>query len=35
MVNVEQKDIQHNRFALLHEVSNLTNRVANISKLSA
>jgi len=33
MVNVEDEAIRHNRFALLHEVSNLTNRVANLSEL--
>jgi len=35
MVNVDNKEIRENRFALLHEVVNLTNRVANISKLVA
>ena len=35
MVNVEDATLRHNRFALLHEVANLTNRVANISKLAA
>lgn len=35
MVNVEDKKLRENRFALLHEVVNLTNRVANISKLAA
>ncbi len=35
MVNVEDKAVRANRFALLHEVVNLTNRVANISKLAA
>jgi glycyl-tRNA synthetase beta chain len=35
MVNVEDLNVRNNRFALLHEVSNLTNRVANISKLAA
>jgi glycyl-tRNA synthetase beta chain len=35
MVNVEDQAIRTNRFALLHEVVNLTNRVANISKLAA
>ena len=34
MVNVDDKTVQLNRFALLHEVVNLTNRVANISKLA-
>jgi glycyl-tRNA synthetase beta chain len=33
MVNVEDETIRNNRFALLHEVSNLTNRVANLSEL--
>lgn len=35
MVNVEDLDLRKNRFALLHEVGNLTNRVADISKLAA
>jgi glycyl-tRNA synthetase beta chain len=35
MVNVDDANIRKNRFALLHEVSNLTNRVANISKLAS
>ena len=35
IVNVDDKRIRENRFALLHEVVNLTNRVANISKLAA
>ena len=35
MVNVEDEALRNNRFALLHEVANLTNRVANISKLAA
>ncbi len=34
MVNVEDAALRDNRFALLHEVANLTNRVANISKLA-
>ena len=34
MVNVEDTALRDNRFALLHEVANLTNRVANISKLA-
>jgi glycyl-tRNA synthetase beta chain len=34
MVNVEDRQIRENRFALLLEVVNLTNRVANISKLA-
>jgi len=34
MVNVEDDQLRTNRFALLHEVANLTNRVANISKLA-
>jgi len=34
MVNVEDAVLRNNRFALLHEVANLTNRVANISKLA-
>ena len=33
MVNVEDDAIRSNRFALLHEVINLTNRVANLSEL--
>ena len=33
MVNVEDEALRSNRFALLHEVSNLTNRVANLSEL--
>ncbi len=33
MVNTEDNDQKINRFALLHEVANLTNRVANISNL--
>ena len=33
MVNVEDEATRNNRFALLHEVSNLTNRVANLSEL--
>ena len=33
MVNVEDPELRNNRFALLHEVSNLTNRVANLSEL--
>jgi len=35
MVNVDDPNLRTNRFALLHEVVNLTNRVANISKLAA
>ena len=35
MVNVEDTRLRHNRFCLLHEVVNLTNRVANISKLAS
>ncbi len=35
MVNVEDQVLRNNRFALLHEVANLTNRVVNISKLAA
>ncbi len=35
MVNAEDPVLRNNRFALLHEVANLTNRVANISKLAA
>ncbi len=35
MVNVEDKVTRLNRFALLHEVGNLTNQVVNISKLAA
>ena len=34
MVNVDNEKQKNNRFALLHEVANLTNRVANISKLA-
>ncbi len=34
MVNAEDQALRENRFALLHEVANLTNRVANISKLA-
>ena len=33
MVNVEDEATRNNRFALLHEVSNLTNRVADLSEL--
>jgi glycyl-tRNA synthetase beta chain len=33
MVNAEDLKLRNNRFALLHEVSNLTNRVANLSEL--
>ena len=33
MVNAEDPVLRENRFALLHEVANLTNRVVNISKL--
>ena len=35
MVNVEDEAIRTNRFRLLHEVGNLTNRVADLSKLAA
>ena len=35
MVNVEDTALRNNRFALLQEVANLTNRVVNISKLAA
>ncbi len=35
MVNVEDPALRNNRFALLHEVGNLTNQVVNISKLAA
>jgi glycyl-tRNA synthetase beta chain len=35
MVNVEDASLRNNRFALLHEVGNLTNRVAHIFKLAA
>ena len=35
MVNVEDQALRNNRFALLHEVGNLTNQVVNISKLAA
>lgn len=35
MVNAEDETLRRNRFALLHEVANLTNRVANISKLAS
>jgi glycyl-tRNA synthetase beta chain len=34
MVNVEDEAIRNNRFALLHEVGDLTNQVVNISKLA-
>ena len=34
MVNDEDEQLRNNRFALLHEVASLTNRVANISKLA-
>jgi glycyl-tRNA synthetase beta chain len=34
MVNVEDTKTRNNRFALLHEVGNLTNRVANLSALT-
>lgn len=34
MVNAEDDKLRMNRFALLREVANLTNRVANISKLA-
>jgi glycyl-tRNA synthetase beta chain len=34
MVNVEDQALRNNRFALLHEVGNLTNQVVNISKLA-
>jgi glycyl-tRNA synthetase beta chain len=33
MVNAEDPSLRNNRFALLHAVSNLTNRVANLSEL--
>jgi glycyl-tRNA synthetase beta chain len=35
LVNASDEKIRMNRFALLHEVIGLTNRVANISKLAA
>ncbi len=35
MVNVEDPALRNNRFALLHEVGNLTHQVVNISKLAA
>ncbi len=35
MVNVADPALRNNRFALLHEVGNLTNQVVNISKLAA
>ena len=35
MVNAEDAALRQNRFALLREVANLTNRVVNISKLAA
>ncbi|MBM3341838.1 MAG: glycine--tRNA ligase subunit beta [Betaproteobacteria bacterium] len=35
MVNVEDEALRNNRFALLREVSELTNQVVNISKLAA
>jgi glycyl-tRNA synthetase beta chain len=34
MVNVEDEGLRNNRFALLHNLADLTNRVANISKLA-
>ncbi len=34
MVNTEEKELRLNRFRLLEEVTNLTNRVADISKLA-
>ena len=34
MVNVEDPALRNNRFALLHEVANLTNQVVNLSKLA-
>ncbi len=34
MVNVEDPVLRENRFALLHEVANLTHQVVNISKLA-
>ncbi len=34
MVNVEDEGIRRNRYALLHQVSNLTNRIANLSELA-
>ncbi|MEX2353353.1 MAG: glycine--tRNA ligase subunit beta, partial [Gammaproteobacteria bacterium] len=34
MVNAEDENLRVNRFALLHEVAGLTNRVANISRLA-
>lgn len=34
LVNAEDEQVRTNRFALLHEVIGLTNRVANISKLA-
>jgi len=34
MVNVEDQALRKNRFALLHEVGDLTNQVVNISKLA-
>ena len=35
MINVDDATLRNNRFALLHEVSNLTNQVAHIYKLAA
>jgi glycyl-tRNA synthetase beta chain len=35
MVNAEDEAIRFNRFGLLHEVTGLTNRVANLSKLAS
>jgi glycyl-tRNA synthetase beta chain len=35
LVNASDEKLRQNRFALLHEVIGLTNRVANISKLAA
>jgi glycyl-tRNA synthetase beta chain len=34
MVNAEQEDVRLNRFRLLHEVTGLTNRVVDLSKLA-
>ena len=35
MVNADDENIRFNRFRLLHEVTGLTNRVANLSKLAS
>ena len=35
MINAEEPELRLNRFRLLHEVTGLTNRVANLSKLAS